>query len=144
METWQIEDIPDSDSLYYRVSVGWLGTDLKIAPGLFRENRGSISTDWSKYSTAAQTRSRQGRPEKYAVIKMVAGQVREIDELSVIHSPVQGVEGIANNQAHADIFGLLPKETDRPDLARQVRLRTALYQRFNRWEIAPNAPVDNS
>ena len=144
METWPVEDIPDPDDLYYRVSVGWLQADLRVHPGLFKENKGSMSTDWSKYSTAALTRGRQGRPEKYAVIKMVAGRVREIDELTVIHSPVQGVEGIEDNQAHADIFGLLPKETDRPDPARLVRLRTALYQRFNTWEIAPNAPVETS
>jgi hypothetical protein len=60
MDAWPIEEIPDQDSLFYRVPVAWLRpADLNIIPGVFRENKGSISTDWDKYSTAAETRSRQ-------------------------------------------------------------------------------------
>lgn len=142
MEMWAIEEIPDPDSLFYRVSIRWLRKDLKVAPGLFSENKGSISSDWEKYSSPTDTRARQGRPEQYAVIRMVAGRVREIKELTIKHSPVHNVPGQVDNRAHTDIFGLLSREGDRPDLGRKLRIRLALYERFSTWEIAPNAPVD--
>lgn len=56
MDPWPTEDIPNEDSLFYRVPAAWLRADLKVSPGIFRENKGSISADWEKYSTAAETR----------------------------------------------------------------------------------------
>lgn len=143
MIDWPIEEIPDPDSLFYRVSVGWLRPgDLRIAPGLFQENKGSISSDWEKYSTAAQTRSRPGRPERFAVIRMIAGLVREIDGLRVSHSPVQNVEGRPDNRAHTSILGLESPVSAKPDLGRKLKIRTELQKRFNTWEIPPNAPTE--
>ena len=98
MTVWPVESIPDSDSLFYRFPVGSLRpSDLRPQPGIFRENRGSISTDWEKYSTAAETRARPGTPERFAVIRMITGQERGIIGLSVIHSPTQSVPGLPDN-----------------------------------------------
>lgn len=143
MAAWQAEDIPDPDSLFYRVPIGWLRPgETKVLPGLFRENRGSISTDWEEYSTAALTRSRPGRPDRFAVIRMVAGSVRGIEGLTVIHSPIQNVEGQIDNRAHTSIFGLEAPQPGSSDLGRKERIRTQLCHKFNIWEIPPGAPCD--
>lgn len=140
MGLWEPEEIPDTDSLFYRVPREWLKPgDTRIQPGLFRENKGSISTDWEKYSTAAQTRSRPGGPERFGVIRMVAGPVREIDGLTVLHSPVQNVQGQVDNRAHTSIFGLEVPSPGRSDLGRKERIRTELCRKFNSWEIPPGA-----
>lgn len=142
MALWEAEQIPDADSLFYRVAVGWLKPgDIKIRPNLFKENKGSISTDWEKYSTAAQTRSRPGGGERFAVIRMVAGEVREIEGMTVVHSPVQNVSGQVDNQAHTSIFGL-EASLGTIELGHKERVRTQLAQRFNTWEIPPGAPVE--
>ena len=142
MSSWPVEEIPDQDSLFYRVSVGWVRPDLKVAPGIFRENKGSISTDWEKYSTASETRARPGKPQRFAILRLIAGPVREIDELTVSHSPVQNVGGNPDNRAHSDIFGLDAQASGTTDLGRKEKIRTELKQRFNSWEIPPNAPVE--
>jgi hypothetical protein len=143
MPNWIVEDIPNQDSLFYRVPVDWLRPpDREVAPGVFKENKGSISTDWEKYSTAAKTRSRQGRPERFAVLRMIVGKVKEIEELTVSHEPVQGVEGQPDNQAHTSIYGLESKIVGPADLGRKEKIRSELYERFKVWEIAPNAPVE--
>ena len=143
MDLWQVEEIPDGDSLFYRFSVGQLRADRKPFPGMFRENKGSMSTDWEKYSTANETRKRQGRPEIFAVLRMIVGGIRAIDGLTVVHSPTQNVEGLPDNQAHSDVFGLgHPAPPTNPDFGRKLRIRTELHQRFHTWEIPPGAPVE--
>jgi len=143
MNAWPVEEIPDPDALFYRVSICWLRpTDPKPHPGVFRENKGSISVDWEKYSTAAQTRARQGGPERFAVLKIIVGGARSIDGLTVVHSPVQGVEGQPDNRAHSSIFGLESPGSENVPLGRKERIRTELFQRFNTWEIAPDAPAN--
>ncbi|MGA3130963.1 MAG: hypothetical protein ABSD59_09195 [Terracidiphilus sp.] len=141
MDVWPVEDMLDGASLFYRVPVSWLRIDMKPHVGVFRENKGSISTDWDKYGTAATTRERQGRPERFAVIRLSVGGVREIRELVVSHSPTQNVPGLPDNRAHTDIFGLELPADAKPELGRKERIRTELYKRFNTWEIEPGAPV---
>lgn len=141
MNLWPVEAIPDCDSLFYRVPENFLRADRKPHPGVFSENKGSMSTDWDKYSTAVETRLRAPRPEKFAVLRMIVGRIREIDELSVIHSPIQNVAGVDDNRAHTDVFGLEPPTSASPDLGRKLRIRSELYKRFNAWEIAPGTPV---
>ena len=144
MDRWAIEDIPNEASLFYRVPVCHLRPDRRPAPGNFRENKGSISTDWEKYSTAAETRARQGRPERFAVMRLLAGGIREIPELSVLHSPTQNVLGLPDNRAHTDVVGLEPHADEKPELGRKERIRTELYKRFNTWEIEPGAPIESA
>lgn len=142
MNVWPVEDIPNPDALFYRVPVGGLRKDMNVAPGVFKENKGSISTDWEKYSTAVETRSRQGRPERFAVLRMIVGKVKEIEELTVSHEPIKGVEGQPDNQAHTSIYGLESQVVGPADLGRKEKIRSELYDRFKVWEIAPNAPVE--
>lgn len=139
---WPVEEIPDCDSLFYRVLVAALRADRKPHPGVFSENKGSMSTDWGKYSTARETRARPGSPEKFAVLAMIVGKIREIDGLKVRHSPTQNVAELPDNQAHTDVFGLESQASADPDLGRKLRIRTELYKRFNKWEIAPGTPID--
>lgn len=141
MSTWPVETIPDDAALFYRVPVAYLRADLKPAPGVFRENKGSISTDWEKYSTASETRARPGRPERFAVLRLVAGKIREIRGMRVSHSPIQNREGVSDNRAHTDVIGL-ESEGSIPELGRKERIRTELYERFHEWEIPPNAPTN--
>jgi hypothetical protein len=72
---------------------------------------------------------------------MVAGLVREIDGLTVSHSPIQGVAGQPDNRAHTSILGLGSLASTKPDLGRKEKMRTELQKRFNTWEIPPNAPT---
>jgi hypothetical protein len=140
MSKWPVDPIPDDASLFYRVPVAWR-PDLKPAPGVFRENKGSMSTDWEKYSTAEATRARQGRPERFAVLRLVAGGIRDVRGMRVEHSPIQNREGIPDNRAHTDVMGLESEGTI-PELGRKERIRTELFERFHDWEIPPNAPIE--
>jgi len=143
MDLWLAEEIPDPDLLFYRFPVGNLRSgDDRVFPGVFAENKGSMSTDWCKYSSAAQTRSRQGRPARFAIIRLVVGQIREIDDMSVVHSPTQNVAGQPDNRAHTSVFGIEAGVGRPAELGRKERIRTELYRRFNTWEIPPHAPVD--
>jgi hypothetical protein len=142
MNSWTIEEIPDEDALYYRVPLGWLPSNKQVFTGVFRESGGSMSTDWSRYSSAAQTRARQGRPERFAVLKMVKGQVAAIAGLTVQHSPVQGRPDEPDNRAHSDVFGLNAPRPPGAELAPKERIRTALLGICNGWEIPPDALVE--
>src|ERR1700678_2846990 len=71
--------------------------DGNLQPGVFRAREGGMSVDWSKYSSAEDTRQRASRyPERNAVIKMGVGDIRSIPTLEVRHSPKP------DNRAHAD------------------------------------------
>ena len=61
----------------------------------------------------ARTRNRALRsdPLDNAVIALSVGAVRAIPGQTVIHSPVQGVEDIPDNRAHAEVFGPKNAET---------------------------------
>lgn len=100
--SWEREDIPNDDSLYMRVHRNWLDQEGKPYPGFFRLRKGEtgMSSDWDKYSSAEETHQRGRSPkEDNAVISMVVGDVRNIPEQDVIHTP------ISDNQAHTDITG---------------------------------------
>lgn len=141
-DLWPIEGIPDEASLFYRVPVTWLRPDARPFPGIFRENKGSISTDWDRYSAAAETRARQGRPERFAIMKLHAGGVRGITGLTILHAPTQNVSILPDNRAHTDIFGLEQQADSMPVLGWKEKIRSELYKRFNTWEIAPGDPVE--
>lgn len=94
-----------------------------------------MSTDWEKYSTAVQTRGRQGRPERFGVLRMIVGKIHEIDGLSVVHFP------LPDNRAHTHVYGVESETSGVPDLGHKLKMRLALYDRFKDWEIAPDAPA---
>jgi hypothetical protein len=103
---WQKEDIPDPHLLYMRVhrnNVNKFGEPNTVALKDHAPPDGSkqpsLSVDWCRYSSPEETQGRTGQPEKYGVVRMVAGVVREIQGLTVEHDP------LAENRAHSEIYG---------------------------------------
>src|ERR1700733_5373199 len=95
---WDIENIPDGDFVFMRAHK----TDFKngeLNPGVFRDRKGGMSTDWEKYSTAEQSRNRAIVPDDNSIIKLSVAGIRNIEKLSVIHEP------LPDNRAHAEVFG---------------------------------------
>ena len=98
-----VEDIPDEDSLYYRVHINLLKTlGGKLGPNCFRDPGGGMSSDWSKYSSPEQARARSGNDKaaNYGVTGLQVGRVRQIEGLRIEHAPIDG------NDAHAHVLGL--------------------------------------
>ena len=97
---WEVEEIPNPDHVLMRAHRsyfhgGHLGT------GVFRPQGPGMSVNWDKYASPVQTREQATKnPEDNAVIILPAGGIRDINGLSVIHTPEQ------NNRAHTDIFGI--------------------------------------
>lgn len=140
---WQSEYIPDEDSVFYRVPVGHLKANRLPHPGVFKENKGSMSVDWEKYSSAAQTRARPGKPERFAVLRLSAAAIRAINNLSLVHEPT--FEPQANppniNRAHSGVYGVAsPLNITEIGYAERVRLELFDLVK-NRWEIDPDSPV---
>jgi hypothetical protein len=126
---WAVEVVPDEDSLHYRVPKSWVPNG-ELHAGVFRENKGSLSTDWSKYSTPTDTLRRTGRPDAFGVVTMNVGLVRSIPPLEVDHEPR------SDNRAHTAVRGLGTSEDNRERL---TELRALLFGLFNTWEIPPKA-----
>jgi hypothetical protein len=123
MSSWPIEEIPDPDTLYYRVHV-----NDGLGPNIFRERDGGMSVNWSKYRTAEDTRTKGARkqPSEYGVIALVAGRIRSVQGLSVEHTPRE------DNRSHSDVRGLGTSGTEL-----NVK-RHLLFARCDRqWLIAP-------
>ena len=125
---WTIEDIPDSDKVFYRIHVQQIDAeDGKPKPGAFRArgegNERSMSTDWEKYSTPFQSRDRARNPKDNAIVSFVSGELRSID-LSVVHSP----DPIVGNRSHADVKDIYSNKT---------HFRRKLRQMYT-WEIEPS------
>jgi len=101
-----IEEIPNKDYLYYRIHKSWTPNG-ELIPGVFRDRNGGMSTDWNKYSSPEETQLRSKTPSDNGVISLHVGGVREIEGLSVIHSPDHGdpTENRPPNRAHTDVLG---------------------------------------
>ncbi len=116
---WPKEHIPDEDTLYMRIHRTWFDEDNKIIPKAFQNHGGGMSTNWSKYSTAEQTRDEVAmygkNPEDNAVGAFIVGNVREIPRQSVEHTPTP------DNRAHTDVPGEKDNEV-RVLLRRQCKL----------------------
>ncbi len=101
---WEAEEIPNEDFLFMRVHQRFVDQEGEPIPQAFRNQppqTGGMSTDWQKYSTASETRSRARQPSENIIIALLVGAVREIPNQSVAHTPdIQN-----NNRAHTDIFG---------------------------------------
>jgi hypothetical protein len=100
---WLVEEIPDGDYLFLRVHKSHTDADGEPFPHAFRNQpKGSsgMSTDWSKYTTPADTqgRGKQARKE-YAIVKFTAGHARAIPGQRVVHEPS------VHNRAHSEVFG---------------------------------------
>jgi hypothetical protein len=115
---WQAEFIPDGHDLFMRVHRQWTKNGIPM-PGAFQNRDGGMSTDWSQYSTAEQTRSRGRTPADNGVVKISVGSVRGLPSQRVEHTPE------LNNRAHTDVFGEKDEE---------VRLK---FVRICSWVINP-------
>lgn len=129
-ETWPVEDLPDRDNLYLRVHRRWFGTDDALDLGCFRnqpdERTGGMSTDWSRYATPEQTRTRARSPIDNAVVALTVGDVRTIPGQRVEHSPT------IDNRAHTDVWGAKSHDPE-------VRRR---YSRIARMVLSLPSPAD--
>ena len=87
---WPKEEIPNDAAVFMRLPRKLIPNN-EVGPNVFREHGNGMSVDWSKYSTPDETRkrARKSRPEDYAVIGMITGDIRTIDGLEVQHDPVQ-------------------------------------------------------
>ena len=125
-EPWPIENIPDAHLLFMRVHRNHIQNGQPI-PGVFK-NRGEgeqegMSTDWSRHSTADQTKLRAINPAwRGGVIQMVVGDVRKIPKQTVEHAP------LPDNRAHTNVKGPKKESVE----GTQIRY---LFMRIWRWAI---------
>ena len=126
MPPWQPEDIPDPNRLFLRVHRDQ--ARVALAPNVFVEHSGGMSTDWERYAIPETTRA-SGRKHsgEYGIVVLVAGAVRSVPGLSVEHTPEDA------NRAHTDVRGIGetgPQTTER---------RHLLFEKFDkRWLIEPD------
>lgn len=126
---WDIEEIPDSDLLFYRIHKSEF-RDGTVIPGAFKERgegeeRG-MSTNWNKYSTPDLLINVATIPNDNAVVQFHVQKVREIGSLLVKHAP------LPNNRSHSHIIGI-PKKGQ---LKTKVR---AKLQEIYEWTIQFNS-----
>ncbi len=95
---WQIEVIPDESLLFRRVHKN-LMVNGQVTIAAFKNVQGGMSVDWNKYSTAEEARQRARSPQDNAVVKLVAGQVRQVLGQTVAHTPTE------DNRAHSEVLG---------------------------------------
>lgn len=120
-KSFNIENIPDAGQLFMRVHKNFCIDGQSILPGVFRDHEGTMSTDWSKYSIAEQTKSRGRIPEDNGVIVLSSvGDIRKKQPLMVNHSPIY-----PSNRAHTDVVG---------DKDEEVRIH---LKRHSQWVVRP-------
>lgn len=90
-----VEEIPDAASVLMRAHQDFF-IKGELQPGVFRNQQGAMSLDWDKYSSAEQTRTRARKPDLNAVISLIAGGIRSIKNLEILHAPE------IDNQAHSE------------------------------------------
>ena len=123
---WEVEEIPDAHHLFLRVHVSLL-VEGRLHPGVFRQHGTGMSTDWEKYSSPETCRDRAPESERprNGIVALVAGGVREVPDLAVIHSP--NVE--LRNRSHSDVLGISG--------INKTRARKLLFDRFHSWTLPP-------
>jgi hypothetical protein len=103
------ENIPDPATLYYRVHRSYVRAGLRA--NIFRSQKGSMSTDWCRYSSAEAARLRAKTPADNGIVELNAGKLRKLASeipsynLELRHFPTQpnNAEGLAANQAHVNV-----------------------------------------
>jgi hypothetical protein len=130
---WPSEEIPDQSHLFLRVHKNNTKNGTPNA-GAFREHgdgdKKGMSTDWEKYSSAAESRNRASSPIDNGIIKLVTGELRSLT-LSVLHTPIFDNPKISDNRAHTDVKGI----------GRDPEIRLKLQDISTNWEIKPLDPL---
>lgn len=124
---WEVEDIPNPARLYLRVHINNL-RDKQLHPGVVREQgEDGMSVDWDKYSTPQEARLRAKKPEKVGIVTLIAGAVRGIEGVDVIHDPIR--DPPEPNRAHSLVVGMHGRET---------MVRGLLFEQVDHnWTINP-------
>jgi hypothetical protein len=126
---WEIEDIPDSDLLYYRIHISEM-REGEIIPGAFKERgegpeRG-MSTNWNKYSKPELLKNVATNPNDNAIVQFQVQKVRAIGSLIVKHAPLPA------NRSHSHIKGI-------PKIGQLKTKVRAKLQEIYEWNISfPN------
>ena len=122
---WEVEHIPESDFLFRRVHLNYLDKeDIDfIPPATFRVSGEGISVEWEKYATATESLKRAYESNKNGIIQIKTGDVRNIEPLNVIHSPLK------ENRAHSNIIGL-----ENLSKSQKIKVRFKLSQ-YASWVI---------
>ncbi len=115
--SWPRENIPDENSLFYRIHRTWIQNGNPI-PGAFKDREGAMSADWEKYSTPKETKNRARTPDDNGVVEMNVKDIRNIPNQTVEHSPIPDI-----NRSHTNIIGEKDEE---------VRLK---FRRISNWVI---------
>jgi hypothetical protein len=58
-----------------------------------------MSTDWSKYSTPLESRSRAKKPEQNGIVRLNVGNLKQL-KLTIVHAPSK------DNRAHSLVKGV--------------------------------------
>src|SRR5437016_2790089 len=124
MNGWPQEQIPNGDRLFMRVHKDLL-VNGELVPGVFREHKGSMSTDWERYSTPQEALARSGKPKDNGIIALVTAGVRSVNPLQVVHEPRPAL----NNRAHTNIYGL-----SEPPPEAKIERRVKLLEMFHEWQ----------
>ena len=128
--TWAKEHIPSNDVLFYRIYKSHVD-DGEVMPGCFREKGNGeskgMSTDWSRYSTAEQSKERAKTPSYNGIISFITGDIRGLS-LTVAHDPIENHPSLPNNRAHTNISGIGNERI------KKTETRLKLTQKY-KWEI---------
>jgi hypothetical protein len=109
--SYPVEEIQDEHRLYRRVADNRFNAKGRPAPGAFKERGKGMSSDWSKYATAADSLKGSPDPDKWGVVSLEVADLRGLG-LQVEHTPR------SYNRAHADVTGIEGDEEMRMELAR--------------------------
>ena len=118
----KVESIPDTDSLFRWVPANRINAKGRPSPGAFKELRGGMSTDWSKYSTPEESRARSPLPSTTGIARLAVGAVRGLN-LTVTHAPRSW------DEAHTNVTGIGEDAEVRLKLADLARMEGALPPR---------------
>jgi hypothetical protein len=107
------ELIPDVDSVFLRVHKSRMTGGIPNVGAFSPKGADGLSVDWSRYSTAQDSRLRANSPKDNAVVRMVVRDIRGLEgSPDVVHAP------ITKNLAHS----LVAMPSDAADLT-QMRLK---------------------
>ena len=96
---WPVEEIPGDDFVYMRAHGDHFRLRM-LLPGVFRNQGSGMSVDRDKYSSPEESLQRARKPQNNAIIRLPVIEIRDIDGLTVQHTPK------SENRAHTDVFGL--------------------------------------
>jgi hypothetical protein len=135
----ETEEIHDDDKLFYHIPKSLFKAQNynfdDIPPHAFTPKGDELSVNWEKYCPTAQdclnikTESYpNGRTAKtHGVGHFIAGEVRDIEFLTVVYSPS------LSNKAHSYIQGIPPNKPKEP----YNQMRKKLKRIFKYWDIRP-------